>query len=722
MHGEYTNHILMKTTILTLFCFLSFSMSAQITILGTVKDDSGDPLIGANIYLKGTYTGATSDTAGNFNFSTSLKDTCILVVGYIGYETIEKPLILNKSLISVNIKLKASSSNLDQVIITAGTFEAGDKKRSVLLSSLDIVTTANAEGDIYGALNMLPGAQTEGETGKIIVRGGESSEMKTFMDGMLISSPYTSRMPDIPARGRFSPFLFNGVLFSTGGYSAEYGQALSSVLELNTEGIVEESLSSISLLSVGAGLSHTHRFTNSSLTVETNYNNLTPYFAMIKSDLDWEKVPESFSGQVRFRKKVGNEGMIKSFLTCSGSKSALNYPNYSTNSIDRIGLQDKNLFQTTTFNTSLGDNWILKSGLAVNLTQETYNINQTRLTDNLNSGHARISLNNYFSDNITLKFGVETFVLDNQKKYSDFTLTEDYTRSYTDFLFAGYIEADVRLSRNIAVRIGERNEFSTYLQRFDAAPRLSLAYQFFKRNQVSIAYGRFYQEPDNDFLVNTDSLNYENATHYILNYQYAENNRIFRIEAYQKQYHHLINYTPDAYSGYSVLGNNGTGYARGIDIFWRDKQTFKMADYWISYSFIDTKRRYRDYPIDATPDYVSKHNLSVVFKYWVSKINTQLSLSYKYRSGRSFFNPNNTGFLTDRTKPFNDLSLAASYLTNLFGNFTIVYVSCTNVPGFSNVFGYHYESQPDGSGIYQAHAIQPYSKRTFIIGIFISIK
>ncbi len=712
----------MKTFLITVLFFTSISLTAQTTIHGTVKDDTGKPLIGANIYLKGTYTGATSDTSGFFRFNTSMKDTGMLVVGYIGYETVEIPLMLNKSIITINIKLKESSSSLDQVVITAGTFEAGDKKRSVLLSSLDIVTTANAEGDIYGALNMLPGAQTEGETGKIIVRGGESHEMKTFMDGMLISSPYTSRMPDIPARGRFSPFLFNGVLFSTGGYSAEYGQALSSVLELNTEGVADESLSSISLLSVGVGLSHTQRFTNSSLTVETNYNNLTPYFAMIKSDLDWQKVPESLSGQVRFRKKVGKEGMIKSFLTCSGSKSALNYPNYSTNTIDRIGLQDKNLFQSTTFNTPLGDKWIIKSGLAVNLTQETYNINQTRLTDDLNSGHTRVSLNNYFSKNITLKFGVETFVLENQKKYSDFTLSENYIRSYTDFLFAGFAEADVRLSKNIAFRVGERTEYSSYLQRFDAAPRLSLAYQFYKRNQFSIAYGRFYQEPDNDFQVYTDSLNYENATHYILNYQYAENNQIFRIEAYQKQYHHLINYVSSGNSDYAEIDNNGFGYARGIDVFWRDKQTFKMADYWISYSFLDTKRMYRDYPIEATPDYVSKHNLSIVFKYWYSKISTQLSLSYKYRSGRPYFNPNTTGFLTNRTRPFNDLSLAASHLTNLFGNFTIIYVSCTNVMGFRNVFGYHYESQPDGSGVYQAHAIQPYSRRTFIIGIFISIK
>ena len=76
----------------------------------------------------------------------------------------------------------------------------------------------------------------------------------------------------------------------------------------------------------------------------------------------------------------------------------------------------------------------------------------------------------------------------------------------------------------------------------------------------------------------------------------------------------------------------------------------------------------------------------------------------------------------DRTKPFNDFSMSMSYLTSLFGNFTIVFVSCNNVFGFDNTFGYHFETEPDDTGTYQAHPIQPYAKRTFIIGIFISIQ
>lgn len=712
----------MKTLPIIFLILVFYPSNAQTIINGTVKDVSNKPLTGANIYIKGTYTGATSDTSGFFSISTPMKDTCILVIAYIGYETIEKEIVLNQKVLNLSFNLNETASELDRVIITAGTFEAGDKKRSVLLSSLDIVTTANAEGDIYGALNMLPGAQTEGETGKIIVRGGESHEMKTFMDGMIISTPYTSRMPDIPARGRFSPFLFNGIMFSTGGYSAEFGQALSSVLELNTEGLAEESLTSISLLNVGAGLGYTHRFNNSSMTVEANYNNLLPFFTMAKHNLDWDKVPESFSGQIRYRKKTGNEGMIKSFLSYSNSTSRLNYPNYSTGMKDRIGLGDENLFQTTTFNTKLTEKWIMKTGLAFNFTRENFDINNDKIRDKLHSYHAKMSFNQYTNKNLTLKFGVESFNHQNRKSYHFSEHSDTYLQSYNDYLFAGYAESDFRFHRNFAVRIGTRAEYSTYINRANLAPRVSLAYQISKANQLSFAFGSFYQNAEDDFLLQTDSLDYEQAVHYILNYQYSKNNRLFRIEAYHKQYDNLIKYCDSELAGYQSINSEGSGYARGIDIFWRDKESFTMADYWISYSFIDSRRKYRDFPVSATPYFISKHNLSVVYKYWLSKISTQLSMSYKFRSGRPYYNPNNKDFLSDRTKSFNNISLSFSHLTNLFGYFTIVYCSCNNVFGFDNTFGYHFESEPDDTGTYLAHPIQPFAKRTFIIGIFISIK
>ena len=78
----------------------------------------------------------------------------------------------------------------------------------------------------------MPGAQQIGEQEGLFVRGGTGEETKQFIDGTLVNNPYYTSVPDIATRGRFSPFLFKGTVFSTGGYSALYGQALSSAVIL----------------------------------------------------------------------------------------------------------------------------------------------------------------------------------------------------------------------------------------------------------------------------------------------------------------------------------------------------------------------------------------------------------------------------------------------------------------------------------------------------------
>ncbi len=215
---------------------------------------------------------------------------------------------------------------------------------------------------------------------------------------------------------------------------------------------------------------------------------------------------------------------------------------------------------------------------------------------------------------------------------------------------------------------------------------------------------------------------FEHADHYILNYQYIGNSRIFRIEPYYKVYGKLLK-TTEMYSvSPNDYSNSGSGYARGIDIFWRDQKTFKYGDYWVSYSYIDSKRDYRDYPKQAIPPFVTKHNFSLVAKYFVAKLSTQFGLSASYNSGHTYYNPNNSNFLSDKTKAYSDLSVNASYLTNIFGQFTIVHASMTNLAGTNHIFTYRYADTPGSDGIFPGYAVKPITKRFFFLGIFITLK
>lgn len=144
--------------------------------------------MGANIYLLDTYDGATSDAEGNFQFETEETGAQILLVKYLGYDSVQQQVKLQGGVVEFNPVLRESFNELKVVVINAGAFEASDERKVTVLKPLDIVTTASAGGGTDGALKTLPGAQVStGDQGGLFVRGGGAgSEAQTFIDGMLV--------------------------------------------------------------------------------------------------------------------------------------------------------------------------------------------------------------------------------------------------------------------------------------------------------------------------------------------------------------------------------------------------------------------------------------------------------------------------------------------------------------------------------------------------------
>src|SRR5205809_2331175 len=228
-------------TIVT-FLFLSIYSFSQTKIIGNIKDNKGKPIAGVSITLKDTYDGAVSDSLGNFDFTTAEKGSHIIELTNIDYDNYYATVELNNTPITVDATLKEKFNELKAVTVTAGSFEAGDSKRAAaVLNSIDIATTAGSNADITAALKTLPGAQQIGNQEGLFVRGGTGEETKQFIDGTLVNNPYYTSVPDIATRGRFSPFLFKGTVFSTGCYSALYGQALSSAVILESIDFPESS-------------------------------------------------------------------------------------------------------------------------------------------------------------------------------------------------------------------------------------------------------------------------------------------------------------------------------------------------------------------------------------------------------------------------------------------------------------------------------------------------
>ena len=703
-----------KDVLLLFLLIIATQLYSQTNISGIIKGESNQPLPGANIYLKDTYDGASSESDGGFSFTTDEEGDGLLVVSYIGYKTYSQTIILDGKDKFFEINLEAESSELDAVIISAGAFEASDEKKSVILRPLDIVTTG-ADADIYSALETLPGTQQIGETEGLFVRGGSAAETKTVVDEMVVQNPFFSSVPDIPARGRFSPMLFKGTFFSTGGYSAKYGQALSSVLVLESTDLAPSTQSSINLMAVGLGGSHVQRWENSSLAVEGGYYNLDPYFKIQKQRYNWDKAPESFEGSANFRQKTSNTGILKAFSSYSVGDFSLNVPNLDKASMqDNIYQKSNNFLINTNYRDILWNDWTIFGGYSYSVDNVNNDINSDNYEqdDVFQTGKFNITKNIFSNSFLTL--GGEVQNLDATSTYNDLSgkLNETY--------LAGFLETDIYITNDLAARIGIRSEYSKTIDKSNLAPRFSLAYRLGKYDQINLAYGHFYQTPGQDFLLQSKDFDFEKAVHYILNYQHTEENRTFRIEAYYKDYDNLAKGTVYTYPYLDLpevpFSNNGSGYAKGIDVFWRDSETLYNTDYWISYSYLDTKRDFRNFPSLATPTFATPHTFSIVAKRWFQDITTYVGLTYTFATGRPYFNPNNPEFLGDHTKSYNNLSANVTHITNLFGNFTVIFFSIDNIIGFSNIYGYNYSS--DGK---LRAPIVPQALRTAFIGLFISI-
>jgi len=691
---------------------------AQTVISGKVTDVKKVALPGASVYLKGTYNGTTTNAAGEFKLTIADKDTATLVVSYIGYDTFEQKIQVGQPVSVTVVLTESKSATLNEVVITAGVFEASDEKRATILKPLDIVTTAGAGADIFRAIQMLPGAVQVGEQEGLFVRGGSGSETKAIIDGMIVQNPFFSSVPNVAQRGRFSPFQFKGTAFSTGGYSAQYGQALASILLLNSNDLPEKSQANagINFASVYGG--YTHRWKKTSLDVNGNYFNVGPILLNInQQNIDWGTAPQGYSIATNFRQQTSASGLLKVYASFSTNRLALASADATSESGQTtFGLKNQHFYSNVSYTESFGKNKIYL-GFSQSNNHDALQLDMVNASRSDNRTQGRVVFSRDFTNDVAVHVGSELHA------YAYENLFGRFNNSFSDVYWANFAEADVYITRKLVSRLGVRNEYSRIINQWNVAPRLSLAYKTGEYSQVSVAYGHFYQSPNEKYLYTNQQLNFEKAEHLILNYQRIKNKRTFRIETYRKDYAQLVrefvNEPFDANANrfpYGVTDNSGYGYAQGLDLFFRDQKSLKDAEYWISYSYLDTKRLSANYLAEVMPAFASTHNLNLLVKRYFTKLNLQANATYTYSSGRPYYNPNSPGFLTDRTPAYHNVSVSLDYLTSIRGNFTVIYAEVGNVLGTQNVFGYRYS--PDGQ---RRVATNPPAYRSIFLGINVSI-
>jgi vitamin B12 transporter len=733
-----------KLIILVLLVVLVAGLNAQTVVSGMVKDSRNNPVTGATVAIRDSYDGTTTDSLGRFSFKTSEKADQVLVVSSTGYKTAEQKINLNSPVRELSFVIKEEINEMKAVVITAGSFEAGDKKRAAVLSSIDMLTTASANADVTGAVKTLPGAQQVGETEGLFVRGGTASETKTYIDGTLVNNFFYTSVPNIAQRGRFSPWLFKGTVFSAGGYSALYGQALSSALILESLDMPERSFGSLSVSFIGGsfGIQKLSKSQKFSWGMSYGYTNVDLAFRVLKPKVDYFNMPQFHTGDANFRLKTSKNGILKYYGYFSQNHVGVRRP-----SLDSLGykeafdLKNFNMYHNLSWREFFGTGWKFNGGVS-------YATNKDDIKGNFEDGsNHEVQLNGLEEKNFlfntsghyinakavfekrlnglsALRFGAEDNFSNDKADYTRYTGLI-YRYPLKENILAGFGEADLYVTNDLAAKFGARVEHSALLKKFNLAPRVSLAYKLAKQSQVSFAYGIFYQNPDRKYLPAENDLDFTKATHYILQYQKTTAQQTFRAEVYYKKYEDLIK-TSLNNNRESAVSNNGYGYAKGFELFYRDRKTFKNFDYWISYSYLDTKRDFLNYPTAIQPAFAAKHTANLVVKKFVPSLKTQFNANYVFATGRPYYNirydNNNSKFnIYDQGKtiPYNSLSFSMNYLPNVYkngaGKYTVFVFSVTNVLGSRQVFGYDYSQ----NGLHK-QAIIPPTKIFVYLGAFIN--
>jgi vitamin B12 transporter len=733
----------MRSFLVFVLLVATFLTHAQ-KISGVVRDAKGVPVAGASVAIKDSYDGATADSSGRFAFATTEKRQQVLTVSAIGYKPLEQVVKLDGKDQTVQVVLKEEVTELKAVVITAGAFEASDKKKATVLSSIDIVTTASANADVTAAVKTLPGAQQVGESEGLFVRGGTAAETKTFIDGTLVNNFFYSSVPGIAQRGRFSPFIFKGTVFSAGGYSALYGQALSSALILESIDLPDQSSGSLggSFLGINGGYQKLNKKKTASWGVSYGYTNLEIAFQLIKQRPEYFAVPQYHTADGNFRIKTSRTGMLKYYGYLSANKLGLRNP-----SIDTLGykeaftLRNFNMYHNLSWRESLGGGWKfvvgasystnhddIEGGLQNGANQDVVLGGLEFKNFGLNAKGRYMNAKAVFEKRLralsALRFGGEYNASWDQSDYTAYT-GDVYPGKVEEHLKAGFAEADIYLTNDLAAKLGSRLEHSSLLDKVNLAPRVSLAYKLGAESQASVAYGIFYQSPERRYLPALKDIDFARASHYIAQYQKSSPKITFRAEVFYKTYQSLIK--TDVVNGReAAVSNNGHGEARGFELFWRDKKNIKNMDYWVSYSYLDTKRDYLNYPTAIEPNFASRHTASLVVKRFVAPLKMMVNGSYTYATGRPYYNirysnTDNKFLIRDqgRTIDYNSLSFSVNYLPNIFkkgaGRYSVLVFSVTNVLGSKQVFGYSYSY----NGL-RKEAIVPPSKTFVFLGAFFS--
>ncbi|MBC8180169.1 TonB-dependent receptor [candidate division KSB1 bacterium] len=648
-----------------------------------------------NVFFTDALEGTISNELGQFYIETNRTGKRMLRISHIGYEQKDVEVLVSVAMPpNIEITMVKSLIEMDAVTISAGSFTMADEEGQTL-TSLDVVTTAGAAADVFRAIHTFPGVNQVDEGAGMYVRGGDVSEVIVILDQATISHPYRYESDTGGYFGMISPFLLSGTYFSSGGFSAKYGNALSGVLAMESLGMPDRqsfnlsaSLAAVSL--GGSWLIHPDKL---GVQFSGNYSDTRYLFKVNGGEDRFEKVPVSWDGNLSVIYHYSNRGQFKLFNYTNQDDIAVHYESPTYNGILLSG--NRTSFGNLQWQHLFGNNLLVKSSLSQNYFQKDVGLGNLDLTmdDRIIKWRtdASLPLSKLFTLNAgiildNLKTIISGTAPENEQNFHPDSLTKSFNTDYQSHHAGIYLESEINWTLRLFTISGIRLDILDDMEDLTIDPRLSIGYRLSDTQILKFATGLYHQYPltrYRDLDIGNPKLSPQQAIHYIAGYEYKAEITDIKCELYYKDYQDLL--LNDEEQNYT---NGGYGYATGVDVF--VKGNLPVVSGWISYSYLISKRKEFEYLELVPTDYDINHNFTAALKSIIGQKNN-VSLTYRYTSGKPY-TPDLNKWNSARLPSIQRLDLSWSFFTPFKAgeHFIVFFAAVSNLLDRQNIYGYIY--------------------------------
>jgi hypothetical protein len=663
------------------FCLSIFSQKAGV-IRGTIYEkENGEPSFGTNVKIKGTGTGASTDLNGFYQISKVTPGLITLEISNIEFKTIEFEVEVKPGrIVTKNFYMEENTEILNEFEISA---EAKERKTDVKMSVIKAtpkdfahVVAIGGEPDFAQYLQTAPGVITTGDQGgQMYIRGGSPIQNKVLLDGMTVYNPFHSI-------GFFSVFdtdIIRSADIYTGGFGAEYGGRISSIMDISSkDGNKKHFSGKLSVNPFG-----------SKLMLEGPLKKLT--------DEGGSTMSYVFSGKTSYLE--ASSKILYSYIDTAGlpfnytdlyGKVSINGSNGSKVNFFGFNYRDQVRYKAVSnLNWNAwggGTNFMLVPSGSPVLIMGKFNVSDYEISlaekdpltgDELSPRSSKINGFNmgfdfkYFLAGDEVKYGIEINGFRTEFNFFN-SVGRKISQDNNTTELSGYI--DYKIIRGLLViNPGFRAQYYASLRSFSPEPRLGVKYNLSENLRLKLAAGIYSQNlisanSDRDvvnlfygFLSGPDNLqnnitmedgtiverkhSLQKSTHAIFGAEYdLSSSLMLNVEAYYKRFNQLTNLNrnklyDDNSDNYDIPDEVKkdfiieTGDAYGVDVVL--KYSKKSSYIWLVYSLGKVTRW--DGVQTYAPVFDRRHNINLVMSQKFGNENSwEVNLRWNYGSGLPF--------------------------------------------------------------------------------------